>query len=134
LSQTAKLAILRVFRDVRLGGLSPAPPRRISFVPTYAYRCTTCEHRFDAVQRMADDPLTDCPTCGGFVRRMIQNVPVVFKGSGWYVNDSRKSAKSESASAAPDSSTSGDGAKPSETAKSAKTEPKAAPAAAAAAD
>jgi putative FmdB family regulatory protein len=101
-------------------------------VPTYAYRCTTCDHRFDAVQRMVDDPLTECPTCGGFVRRMIQNVPVVFKGSGWYINDSRKSTKSEKSSATADSPAAGDGAKPSETAKAAKTESKAAPAAAAA--
>lgn len=102
-------------------------------MPTYAYRCTICEHRFDAVQRMAADSLTECPTCGGFIRRMIQSVPVVFKGSGWYVNDSRKSAKSESSHSAADSPKSGETAKPSETAKTATTETKAAPAAAAAA-
>lgn len=101
-------------------------------MPTYAYRCTTCEHRFDAVQRMADASLTECPSCGGFIRRMIQNVPVVFKGSGWYVNDSRRSAKSDSSGSGTDSPKSGDTAKPSETAKTATTETKAAAAAVAA--
>ena len=93
-------------------------------MPTYAYRCSACDHRFDAVQRMVDDPLTECPSCGGFVRRLIQNVPVVFKGSGWYVTDSRKSqsqdAKTTDTKSEPAASE--NGAKPSETAKTAKTE------------
>ncbi len=79
-------------------------------MPTYQYRCATCQNRFDAVQRFADDPLTGCPTCGGTVKRVIQPVGVVFKGSGWYINDSRKKSNSETASdaAAPKS----DDAKP----------------------
>ena len=104
-------------------------PSEDSVVPTYAYRCTACGHRFDAVQRMADAPLTDCPSCAGFVRRTIQNVPVVFKGSGWYVTDSRKSNGSTAKDSAPaesdaSKSTSGTGEKASEKAKSAKTEKK----------
>jgi putative FmdB family regulatory protein len=68
-------------------------------VPTYAYRCTACNHRFDAFQRMTDDPLTTCPSCTGFVKRTIQNVPVVFKGSGWYITDSRKGSNGKTETA-----------------------------------
>lgn len=58
-------------------------------MPTYAYRCSDCGHEFDAFQRFSDDPLRECPSCGGAIRRVIQPVGVVFKGSGWYINDSR---------------------------------------------
>ncbi len=61
-------------------------------MPTYSYHCDTGDHDFDIVQRFADDALSVCPECGGSVRRVIQPVGVVFKGSGWYINDSRKSS------------------------------------------
>ena len=61
-------------------------------MPTYSYHCDTSDHDFDIVQRFSDDALTVCPECGGSVRRVIQPVGVVFKGSGWYINDSRKSS------------------------------------------
>ncbi len=61
-------------------------------MPTYAYRCTACTHQFEQTQRFSDDPLRECPACGGLVRRVIQPVGVVFKGSGWYITDSRKPA------------------------------------------
>jgi putative FmdB family regulatory protein len=64
-------------------------------MPTYSYHCDTNDHDFDIVQRFSDDALTVCPECGGSVRRVIQPVGVVFKGSGWYINDSRKSSSSE---------------------------------------
>ncbi len=67
-------------------------------MPTYQYRCAACHHQFDAFQRFADDPLTECPDCSGTVRRVIQPVGVVFKGSGWYINDSRKKSDSDSSS------------------------------------
>jgi putative FmdB family regulatory protein len=99
--------------------------RRRSVVPTYAYRCAACDHRFEAVQRMADAPLTECPVCTGSVKRVIQNVPVVFKGSGWYKTDSRKSTAPAGAEG---SGSDGKGKaesteKASEKAKSAKPEP-----------
>lgn len=59
-------------------------------MPTYAYRCSACSHEFDEVQRFSDDALTVCPQCGGSIRRVFQPVGVVFKGSGWYITDSRK--------------------------------------------
>ena len=67
-------------------------------MPTYTYRCDTCGHGFEAVQRFADDPLTECPECGAPIRRVIQPVGVVFKGSGWYINDSRKSSGAKNSS------------------------------------
>ncbi len=58
-------------------------------MPTYSYRCDTCGHEFDATQRFSDDPLKECPECGASIRRVIQPVGIVFKGSGWYITDSR---------------------------------------------
>ncbi len=62
-------------------------------MPTYTYRCDTCEHQFDAFQRFSDASLTECPECGAPIRRVIQPVGIVFKGSGWYINDSRAPEK-----------------------------------------
>jgi len=59
-------------------------------MPTYVYKCEVCEHTFEARQSFSDDPLTDCPSCAtGEVRRVINNVGIVFKGSGFYITDSR---------------------------------------------
>lgn len=58
-------------------------------MPVYTYECETCGQRFDARQSFSDAPLTVCPNCGGKIRRVIQPVGVVFKGSGFYVTDSR---------------------------------------------
>lgn len=58
-------------------------------MPTYTYRCTNCEHQFEARQRMMDDPLTVCPECEGKIRRVVNSVGVVFKGKGFYVTDNR---------------------------------------------
>ena len=58
-------------------------------MPTYTYRCNECGHQFDQRQRMSDDPLTICPVCEGDIRRVVNSVGVVFKGSGFYVTDNR---------------------------------------------
>lgn len=60
-------------------------------MPLYTYRCNENGHEFQARQRMMDDPLTECPVCGGPVRRVVSSVGVVFKGSGFYVTDNRSS-------------------------------------------
>ena len=65
-------------------------------MPTYSYACTECGNRFDAVQAFSDAALTDCPKCEGRLRKLFGNVGVVFKGSGFYRNDSREAAKSSS--------------------------------------
>lgn len=58
-------------------------------MPTYVYRCDDCGHQFEIFQRMSEDPIDTCPGCQSRVRRVIHPVGVVFKGSGWYINDSR---------------------------------------------
>lgn len=58
-------------------------------MPTYSYACTECGNRFDEVQAFSDDALTTCPQCSGRLRKLFGNVGVVFKGSGFYRNDSR---------------------------------------------
>jgi putative FmdB family regulatory protein len=61
-------------------------------VPTYQYACTACEERLEAVQKFSDDPLTECPACGGKLRKLFSPVGIVFKGSGFYRTDSRSPA------------------------------------------
>jgi putative FmdB family regulatory protein len=69
-------------------------------VPTYAYACTECGHRFEAVQSFTDDALTVCPECEGRLRKVFSNVGIVFKGSGFYRTDSRSDAKANGSKAA----------------------------------
>ena len=65
-------------------------------MPTYAYACTECGHQFDVVQSFSDDSLTTCPECSGAVRKQYNAVGVVFKGGGFYRNDSRSDSGSSS--------------------------------------
>ena len=82
-------------------------------MPTYEYQCEACEHRFDLRQSFPADTVTDCPQCGKLAKRRISLVPVIFKGSGWYVNDySRKNS-----TLSEDSHKDSDGSKSSETSK-----------------
>lgn len=62
-------------------------------MPTYAYACTECDHRFEIVQSFSDDSLTVCPECQGRLRKLFNAVGVVFKGSGFYKTDSGSSKK-----------------------------------------
>ena len=61
-------------------------------MPTYEYACTACGHRLEAVQKFSDDPLTECPECGGALRKVYGAVGIVLKGSGFYKTDSRAAA------------------------------------------
>ena len=77
-------------------------------MPTYVYKCNDCDYQFEVRQRMSDDPLTDCPECvEGDVRRVINSVGVVFKGSGFYVTDTRggKNGASRNGSSSSESKT-----------------------------
>jgi putative FmdB family regulatory protein len=67
-------------------------------VPTYQYACTECGHAFDQFQSFSDDALTECPECQGRLRKVFNAVGVVFKGSGFYRNDSRDKKSSALAS------------------------------------
>jgi putative FmdB family regulatory protein len=60
-------------------------------LPTYQYACTECGEQFEAVQSFSDPALTECPNCGGKLRKVFNSVGIVFKGSGFYRNDSRPS-------------------------------------------
>ncbi len=66
-------------------------------MPTYEYACKKCGTELEAVQKFTDDALTECPSCGGELRKVFGNVGIVFKGSGFYKNDSRKASTSASA-------------------------------------
>jgi putative FmdB family regulatory protein len=105
-------------------------------MPTYAYKCNDQGHQFELRQRMTDAPVGECPVCGGAARRVVGSVGVVFKGSGFYINDNRNGsngngAKKNGASAngssgheagasggdAPDTGATGKESKPSSTPK-----------------
>ena len=58
-------------------------------MPTYQYACTECGHQLEAVQSFSDPALTECPNCSGKLRKVFNSVGIVFKGSGFYRNDSR---------------------------------------------
>ena len=76
-------------------------------MPTYQYQCTECGEGLEAVQKFTDDALTECPNCQGRLKKVFSAVGIVFKGSGFYRNDSRGSSSSSSpASSKPSTSTS----------------------------
>ena len=92
-------------------------------MPTYQYACTECGHQFEQFQSFSDDALTECPQCSGRLRKLFNAVGVVFKGSGFYRNDSRAASTSTDTPAKPaekTSSTSGEktASKPAEKAAS----------------
>lgn len=66
-------------------------------MPTYEYACRECGAHLEVVQSFRDDALTTCPTCSGPLRKVFAAAGIIFKGSGYYVNDSRKSASGTAA-------------------------------------
>ena len=64
-------------------------------MPTYQYQCTKCDLVFEKVQSFTDEPWKDCIECQSPVRKLFNNVGVVFKGSGFYKTDSRKKPDSK---------------------------------------
>ncbi|WP_029987715.1 FmdB family zinc ribbon protein [Leucobacter sp. PH1c] len=74
-------------------------------MPTYAYRCADCGHAFDIYQSFSDDALTECPECGGALRKVFgSSLGVTFNGSGFYRTDSRSSGSSGSSGSSSSSS------------------------------
>lgn len=61
-------------------------------MPTYQYQCTECGSALEVIQSFTDDTLTECPECAGRLRKVFNAVGVVFKGSGFYRNDSRSAS------------------------------------------
>jgi putative FmdB family regulatory protein len=68
-------------------------------VPTYQYACTECGEPLEVVQKFSDDPLTECPACGGRLRKVFSPAAIVFRGSGFYRTDSRSGAAASGGSA-----------------------------------
>ena len=68
-------------------------------MPTYAYACKTCGHRFDAVQSFTEPALVECPECAGPLRKQYGSIGVTFNGGGFYRTDSRSSSDSSGAGA-----------------------------------
>jgi putative FmdB family regulatory protein len=100
-------------------------------MPTYAYACKQCGHRFDAVQSFADPALTECPVCGGPLRKEYGSIGVTFNGSGFYRTDSRAGEKTPTdagSSGSSSSSSSSSGGDSSSASPPSKSEAKASPA------
>ena len=76
-------------------------------MPTYAYRCAECDHAFDIYQSFSDDALTECPECGGRLRKVFGSLGVTFNGSGFYRTDSRAAASGGSSGSGSSGSGSG---------------------------
>ncbi|HHU88960.1 MAG: FmdB family zinc ribbon protein [Sphaerochaetaceae bacterium] len=58
-------------------------------MPIYEYACDACKIKFEVEQSMQEEPLTVCPKCSGTIRRVFSPSSIIFKGSGFYANDSR---------------------------------------------
>ena len=61
-------------------------------MPLFEYQCENCGVRFERLQRKSDSMEKECPECGGAVRRLLQPPGIIFKGSGFYVTDNRRSS------------------------------------------
>lgn len=59
-------------------------------MPTYEYECKDCGHRFEVFQKITEDPVSACEKCTGQVRKVLFPVGILFKGSGFHINDYRK--------------------------------------------
>jgi putative FmdB family regulatory protein len=64
-------------------------------MPTYEYACKKCDEHVEVVQSFKDEPLTECPSCGGTLRKVFSPVGIVLKGSGFYKTDSRAAGGSK---------------------------------------
>jgi len=85
-------------------------------MPIYEYECEKCRRRFELLQHFSDEPLKVCPECEGPVRRVIQPVGIIFKGSGFYVTDNRQLSTREAAKELPGGDGSGEKEKQKDTA------------------
>lgn len=90
-------------------------------MPTYVYACKDCGHAMEVVQSFSDEALTICPECQGALRKKFNSVGVVFKGSGFYRNDSRSTTSSSTPAASSTGSSSTGSSSPSKVSASAST-------------
>jgi putative FmdB family regulatory protein len=80
-------------------------------MPVYAYKCRDCGTPLEVHQEFSDAPLTECPVCGGALRKQYGTIGVTFNGSGFYRNDSRADSKTSDSSKSSETSKSGDSSK-----------------------
>lgn len=67
-------------------------------MPTYEYRCKSCKHDFERIQKISDDSVVECPECGEETERLISGgAGLLFKGSGFYITDYRSDSYKEAA-------------------------------------
>lgn len=95
-------------------------------MPTYGYRCGTCGHEFEVLQKITAEPLTKCPKCGGKLSKKVYAAGVIFTGSGYYTTDYKgKSGDASSSNGVAAGADKSSDAKPASEAKSeSKSEPK----------
>ena len=68
-------------------------------MPLYEYQCDACGRRFELIRKFSDPPVTDCPTCGAAVKKLLSSPAIQFKGTGWYITDyARKPSAGQAAS------------------------------------
>jgi len=72
-------------------------------MPLYEYACASCNSRLEVKQSFSDPPLTTHDGCGGELKKVLQPVGIVFKGSGWYITDSRPKQTESSSSTSSES-------------------------------
>lgn len=84
-------------------------------MPTYEYACRDCGEHVEVVQSFKDAPLTTCGICGGALRKVFSAAGIIFKGSGYYVTDTRKADSSSGSASSPGSSSSDSGSSSSAT-------------------
>lgn len=75
-------------------------------MPLYEYQCADCGKVLEAIQKFSDEPLSECPDCGGSLERLLSAPAIQFKGSGWYITDyARKAGNGEKAADKPKAKT-----------------------------
>lgn len=87
---TPRLAINHI---IHIGGLLK--------MPIYEYHCKSCKKTFEEVQKISDDPLTECPSCGKRVKRLISSTSFTLKGEGWYKDGYAKGSSKHTESSKP---------------------------------
>lgn len=92
-------------------------------MPIYEYQCNDCEHKFEALQKMSDEPLEECPTCGKpSLRKLVSAAAFRLKGAGWYETDFKDKSAQKNLSSSDHKSESRDDAKKSDTSDSKKSD------------
>ena len=84
-------------------------------MPIYGYRCRSCGHEFEVLQKMSDAPLKTCPKCSGQLAKMVYAAGIVYKGSGYYSTDYDKGGKAASTASSNGAKSDSDGSSGSDT-------------------